>query len=183
MKRLFTLSIIIAALIFWGSQVWEKQKIISTLESSDPHYIDVFINDFTITAMNEAGEPSYTLRARRMEHYNDNQYARLDQPFIEFRQKDQHWLISARNGEIDDDSQLITLRDDVVLQQQGKENPIRLETQHLEIDTRAQLAKSTETVSIIQKEFNLKSEGMILDNATGQLELLREVEGNYVPSH
>lgn len=183
MKRLFTLSVIIAVLIFWGSQLWEKQKVISSLESSDPHYIDVFINDFTITAMNEAGKPSYTLRARRMEHYNDNQYARLDQPFIELIQKDQHWLISASSGEIDDDSQLITLRDEVVLQQQDRPDPIRLETQHLEIDTHEQLVKSTETVSIIQKEFNLKSKGIILNNATGQLELLREVEGSYVPSH
>lgn len=180
MKRLFTLSIIIAALIFWGSRTWEKKTAINELAISDPHYVDVFINDFTITAMNDEGEPRYTLQAKRLEHYNDNQYAVIEQPVIQLKQNDQHWLISAETGEIDDGNEQIILRNKVVLQQQNKQHPIRLETEQLEIDIHKQLVKSAQTVSIIQQDFHLKSEGMILNNATGQLELLKQVEGHYV---
>ena len=181
MKRLFSLSIIIiAALIFWGSQTWENKKAITQLQDSDPHYIDVFIQDFTLTTMTDDGQPTYILKAKRLEHYNDNNYAILNEPVIELKQGDQHWLITARIGEIDDDNQIIMLRGSVVLQQQNKPQPIRLETEQLEIDTRQQIVKSTQTVSIIQQEFNLQSEGMILNNATGQLELLNSVTGRYV---
>ena len=179
MKRLFSL-IIIAALIFWGSQTWENKKAITHLQSDDPHYIDVFIQDFTLTSMNEDGEPAYTLKARRLEHYNDNNYAIINEPVIQLKQGDHHWEVSANIGEIDDDNQVIILRDNVVLQQLGKPQPIRLKTNQLEIDTHQQIAKSMQTVSIIQQEFNLQSEGMILNNATGQLELLNNVTGRYV---
>ena len=181
MKRLFSLSIIIiAALLFWGSQTWENKKAITHLQSSDPHYIDVFIQDFTLTAMTEDGRPAYVLKAERLEHYNDSDYAIIKSPIIELKQGDQHWLINAKSGEIDDDRQSIMLRGSVVLQQQGKPQPIRLETEQLEIDNHQQIVKSMQTVSIIQQTFNLQSEGMILNNATGQLELLNRVKGHYV---
>ncbi|MCK5001703.1 MAG: LPS export ABC transporter periplasmic protein LptC [Gammaproteobacteria bacterium] len=181
MKRLVSLSIIIiAALIFWGSQTWEKKKAITHLQSSDPHYVDVFIQDFTLTAMSDDGKPAYILKAKRLEHYNDSNYAVINEPVIQLKQGDHRWLISANSGEIDDENQIIILRNSVVLQQQDKAQPIRLETEQLEIDTRQQIAKSMHTVSIIQQEFTLQSKGMILDNASGQLELLNSVTGRYV---
>ena len=179
MKRLLFLSII-AALVFWGSQTWENKTAIKNLEYSDPHYIDVFIHDFTITAMGDNGKPAYTLKAKRLEHYNDNNYAVIKEPVIQLKQGVQHWMINAKMGEIDDDNQIIVLRGSVVLQQLDKPQPLRLETEHLEIDARQQIVKSMQTVSIIQQEFNLQSEGMILNNTTGQLELLNSVSGHYV---
>ena len=181
MKRLVSISIIIiAALIFWGSQTWENKKAISNMASSDPHYIDIFIRDFTITAMDDDGKPSYTLKAKLLEHYNDSNYAIIDKPDIHLIQGDHRWMISANTGEIDDKNERIILRGEVVLLQQDKKQPIRLETERLEIDTRQQIAKSTLAVSIIQQGFNLQSRGMILNNATGQIELLNSVKGNYV---
>lgn len=179
MKRLFSLSIIvIAALIFWGSQTWESTVTIDALED-DPHYITVFIHDFTITTMNHDGQPSYTLKARRLEHYNDDKHSVIDEPVLEMLQNDHRWTVVARSGEIADDNQYITLRDEVVIEQHGKANPIRLETTLLEIDTIRQVATSDRPVTITQRDFQLKSDGLILNNITGQLEFLSNVEGNY----
>ena len=179
MKRLLFLSII-AALVFWASQSWENKTAVKNLESSDPHYIDVFIQDFTLTAMTAEGKPAYVLKAKRFEHYNDGDYAIIMEPTIELKQGKQHWLINAKSGEIDDNRQSIILRGSVVLQQQGETQPIRLETEQLEIDNHQQIVKSMQTVSIIQQEFNLQSEGMILNNATGEIELLNGVKGSHV---
>lgn len=181
MKRLFSLSIlIIAALIFWGSQTWENEKTNTNLQPDDPRYVDVFINNFTITAMNSAGQTAYTLKAERFEHYNEGDYATITKPVIQLTQGDQHWEISANIGEINDNSQHITLRDNVILQQRNKALPLRLETEQLKIDVQQQMIKSTQTVRIIQRGFNLQSKGMILDNTSGQLELLSKVTGRYV---
>lgn len=180
MKHLFSLSIVIAALIFLGSQFWENKTTNKLLEGSDPHYVDVFIRDFVITNMDKDGNPAYTLKAQLLEHYNDNDYAIIEKPVIQLTQEGRSWLISANRGELDDANQRITLRGKVVLQQQEKDQPVRLETEHLEIDSRQQIAKSMQTVHIFQQEFNLQSEGMILNNATGQLELLNSVKGSYV---
>ena len=180
MKRLFSFTIIIiAALIFWGSQIWEKKKDISSLASSDPHYVDIFIRDFTITTMNDDGKPAYILKAKLLEHYNDSNYAIIDKPDIQLTEGNHRWRITANNGEIDDTNQRITLRGEVVLLQQDEQQPLQLETEKLEIDIRQQTAKSTQTVRIIQQGFNLQSEGMILNNATGKIELLNNVKGSH----
>jgi LPS export ABC transporter protein LptC len=179
-KRLFSISIIIAALIFWGSRFWENKTASKILESSDPHYIDIFIRDFTITNMDDNGKPAYTLKAKLLEHYNDDEYAIIDEPVIQLTRGKHHWAISANSGEIDDANQRITLRGGVILLQQGQPQPIRVETEQLEIDSHHQTVKSAQTVRIIQQGFNLQSKGMILNNETGQLELLNSVKGNYV---
>lgn len=180
MKRLFSLSlIIIVALIFWGSQTWERSVSIDALEGSDPHYVEVFIRDFSLTIMNDEGRPGYTLKARQLEHYNDDDFAIMDEPVLELLQNRHHWTIAAKSGEIADDNQLIRLRDNVVIEQQDAPEPIRLETTQLDIDLRRQIATSSRPVSITQRGWQMKSQGLILDNISGQLKFLNNVEGSY----
>jgi LPS export ABC transporter protein LptC len=66
------------------------------------------------------------------------------------------------------------------MQQQEIDFPVHVKTSQLEIDTARQIARSSQIVNIIHKELNLQSEGMILNNATGELELLASVKGSYV---
>ncbi|MDT8452745.1 MAG: LPS export ABC transporter periplasmic protein LptC [Gammaproteobacteria bacterium] len=180
MKRLFSLSlIIIAALIFWGSQTWERSVSIDAMEDSDPHYINVFIRDFTITIMNNEGRPGHTLKARQLEHYNDDDFSIMDEPVLEMLQNEHRWTIVAKRGEIADDNQHIRLRDEVVIEQQDVPEPIRLETAQLDIDLRTQIAISNRPVSITHQDFQVTSQGLILDNISGQLEFLNNVEGSY----
>ncbi|MDA3868467.1 MAG: LPS export ABC transporter periplasmic protein LptC [Gammaproteobacteria bacterium] len=180
MKRLFSLSlIIIAALIFWGSQTWERSVSIDTMKDSDPHYIDVFIRDFTITIMNEEGRPGHTLKARLLEHYNDDDFAIMNKPVLELLQNEHRWTIVAQRGEIADNNQHISLRDEVIIEQRDVPEPIRLETAQLDIDLRRQIATSCRPVNITQRDFQVKSQGLILDNISGQLEFLNHVEGRY----
>lgn len=180
MKRLFSLSlIIIAALIFWGSQTWERSVSIDAMEDSDSHYVKVFIRDFTLTIMNDEGRPGHTLKARQLEHYNDDDFAIMDEPVLELLENEHRWTIVAKRGEIADDNQHIRLRDDVVIEQRDAPEPIRLETTQLDIDLRRQIATSSRPVSITQRGAQVKSQGLILDNISGQLEFLNNVEGSY----
>ncbi len=180
MKRLFSLTlIIIAALIFWGSQTWERSISIDAIDDSDPHYINVFIRNFTLTIMNDEGQPGYSLKARLLEHYNDNEFAIMDAPMLELLQNEHRWTIVAKSGEIADDNQHISLRDEVVIEQQDVPEPIRLETAQLDIDLLRQIATSSRQVSITQQGLQVKSQGLILDNINGQLEFLNNVEGSY----
>lgn len=181
MKRLLTLSIfVIIALAFWGLQNFEEKKDEAIRDDADPHFVDLFMRNFTLTAMNENGKPSYTLQASYFEHYNDGSNSLIEKPVIHLLQDNNNWVITAKTGEIDNDNNLIILHDDVVMQQQQADNPVQLETSQLEINTASQIARSDQQVNIIQGELKLESRGMILNNSTGELELLASVKGNYV---
>lgn len=181
MKRLFTLSIFaFIALAFWGLQSYEKKKDVAITEGADPHFVDLFMRNFTLTAMDENGKPAYTLQASYFEHYNDSSSSTMEQPVMHLLKENNRWVISAKTGEINDEQSLIVLHDDVVMQQQETEFPVQVETSLLEIDTTKQIARSDRAVNIIHKELNMRSNGMVLDNAAGELELLANVKGSYV---
>lgn len=164
-------------------QSYEKKQAISTSDSSEGHFVDLFMRDFTMTTMNEEGTPSHTLQASYFEHYNDSTNARLMKPVIRLLQSDNNWIISAETGEIDDDHNQITLYENVVMTQKETQFPIQIETSQLEIDTSRQIAKTDQAVHITQKGFNLQSQGMVLNNILGKFELLANVKSTYVQSH
>jgi len=182
-KRLLTLSIfVIIALAFWGLQNFEEKKDDAIHDDADPHFVDLFMCDFTLTAMNENGQPGYTLQASYFEHYNDGSNSLIEKPVIHLLQANNSWIITAKTGELDNDNNLIILHDDVVMQQQQTDFPVQVKTSQLEINTTSQIARSDQQVNITQREFKFESRGMILNNSTGELELLASVKGNYVPA-
>ena len=189
MKNLFTFSAItlsaiaLIALAFWGVQSYRKEQAITAADSTSPHFVDLFMRNFTMTVMNKKGTPSHTLQASYFEHYNDSTNAHLEKPVIRLLQIDNNWKISAETGEIDDDHSQITLYENVVMTQQETQFPIQIETSQLEIDASRQIAKTDQAVHITQKGFNLQSQGMILNNISGHFELLANVKSTYVQSN
>lgn len=181
MKHIFTLSlIVIIALAFWGLQTYEKEKDVNVDELTEPHFVDLYMNDFNLTAMDTEGVPSYTLQASYLEHYKDDSHSTISKPVIHLLKAGKRWVISAQSGVINEAQNRILLKDNVIMTQQEKDFPVQLNTSFLEIDTGRQIAQTDQTVYINQQKFSVQSDGMILNNTTGKLELLASVEGTYV---
>ena len=179
MKTQFTLLtlIIIAFIGIWGVlEAPDEEPAVST----DPHFVDAYIKDFTMLSLDETGHPYYTLTAELLEHFNDTGEAEVTEPVFNIDRDDDAWIISARRGTIDDDNIWVTLNDDVVMLQKNTNNPLQLKTSKMRFNTRTQIANSDKRVNITQGELSLKSNGMIYNNLTGKLELLAGVSGIYV---
>lgn len=181
MKRLLTLSIFaIIALVFWGLQMFEEEKQDAVKDEVEPHFVDLFMRNFTLTAMNENGKPGYRLQASYFEHYNDGSNSLVEEPVIHLLEENNSWIITAKTGELDNDNNVIVLHDNVVMQQQQTDIPVHVKTSQLEINTNSKVARTDQRVNITQGELKLESRGMILNNSTGEFELLASVKGNYV---
>jgi len=179
MKKQFTLLtlIIIAFIGIWG--VIEAPEELPVV-AREPHYVDAYAKDFTMLAMDERGQPYYTLTAELMEHFNDTGESEITEPVFNINRDNDVWVISARRGTIDDDNIWVTLNDDVVMLQKNTDNPLKLTTSEMRYNTRTQIADSDKRVHITQGELSLKSNGMVFNNVTGNLELLAGVNGLYV---
>jgi len=115
-----------------------------------------------------------------MEHFNDSGEAEITQPVFNIKKNDSAWVISARRGKIDDNNIWVTLTEDVVMQQTNSDSPLLLKTSKMRFNTKTQIAHSDKRVDITQGALSLKSNGMVFDNKTGDLELLAGVNGIYV---
>lgn len=180
MKSLFTIFAIscIALIIWWTQSLEDKAEALP--RESDPHFIDSFMRDFMLTAMDDTGQPSYSLQASHMKHFNDNDHSILTEPVFRFLPSQTQWTISAQYGEVNNAHSMITLQKNVVMQQQGATNPIQITTSQLTIDTSQQKAQSEQKVHIKHGKLKLESNGMIFDHQGEQLELLSNVTGHYV---
>jgi len=179
MNKQFTLiTLVIITLIgIWA--VLEAPDEAPTVER-DPHFVDAYVKDFTLIAMNESGQPDYTLTANLMEHFNDTGESEITQPVFNINRDENSWVISARNGIIDDDNIWVTLKDDVVMLQKDKTPALKLETSKMRFNTKTQIASTDKQVDITQGTLSIKSNGMKFNNITGSLELLAGVNGTYV---
>ncbi len=179
MKTQFTLlTLVIIALIgIWA--VLEAPEEAPEI-AREPHFVDAYVRDFTMLSMDENGRPYYTLTADLMEHFNDTGEAEITAPVFNIDRDADAWVISARTGTIDDDNIWITLNNDVVMLQKNTSTPMKLSTSMMRFNTRTQIANTDRKVSITQGELSLRSNGMVFNNLTGNLELLAGVNGTYV---
>ena len=179
MNKQFTLITlaIIAMIGVWA--VLEAPDEVPPVER-DPHFVDAYVKDFTLVSMNEIGQPDYTLTASLMEHFNDTGESEISQPVFNINREDNSWVISAKNGIIDDDNTWVTLNDDVVMLQKDATPPLKLKTSKLRFNTKTQIASTDKQVDITQGTLSIRSNGMKFNNITGNIELLAGVYGTYV---
>lgn len=179
MKTQFTfLTLIIIALIgIWS--VLEKDDE-APVVVKDPHFVDAYARDFTMLSMDKDGQPYYTLTADLMEHFNDTGESEITKPVFNINRDDDAWVISAKRGKIDDDNIWVTLNEDVVMLQTNADSPLQLKTSKMRFNTKTQIAHTDKRVDINQGAMSLKSNGMVFNNITGNLELLAGVNGIYV---
>lgn len=186
MKRFVTLSVFIAvAIITWWSTSNDDSDNQQLQQLENQQYIEIFMNSFEITAMDEAGTPAYTLNGEHLKKYNDTDNTEIQQPVLQLlqntdNQNDSQWRISADSAIVNDKNETIQLMKNVVMQQQNIEPAVTIRTQALLIHTDTQIAHTKTSVEITQGNSHLKSNGMTYNNIIGELELLSNVSGHFL---
>ena len=184
MKRLITLIVFIAVVIIalWSTLGGFGDDELLQLTPSE-RYVEVFMNDFEVTAMNENGVPAYILNGTHMKRYNDSDETRVDQPVFQMLEADKQWIIRADFALLNDKKNTIQLNDNVLMQQQNIEPAITIRTQNMLIHSKTQIAQTQAKVELTQGKSQLSSVGMIYNNITSELELSSSVSGYYSPNN
>ena len=181
MKRLISLVVFFAvAVIAWWSTTGNFGEDNLFQPAQNKRYVEIFMNDFEMTAMNDAGAPAYTLNGKHLERYNDSDETRVEHPVFHLLDPDKPWIVRADFALINDKKNTIQLENNVVMQQ-DIEPAVIIRTQKMLIHTKTQIAQTQARVDITQGKSQLTSTGMIYNNITSELELLSRVSGFYLP--
>lgn len=178
-SRTTIIIVAIIALLSWWLLSFEQQKQIAKPEVNK--YIDLFIKNFTLSSTDETGEIVYTLKANRLEHFSDSEISQIMHPQISIPHADNHWLITANKGEIDNRQVLIHLENNVIMKNIDTEAPFEIRAHSLTINTETQIIESDQSVNIQNGLLNLVSNGMHYNNRDKKLKLLSDVNGTYTP--
>jgi len=182
MKRIVSLSIfLVLAIIVWWSITTDYSTTDQLQQAKNQQYIEVFMDQFEMTAMDENGKPDYILNGMHLQRFNGSDNAEIKQPVLQLLRKNRQWKVSADKAIINDSNETLKLINNVVMQQQNIEPAVTIRTQNLLINASTQITQTRAQVDITQGNSRLKSKGMIFNNITSELELSSNVNGYYLP--
>ncbi|MBE9567692.1 MAG: LPS export ABC transporter periplasmic protein LptC [Proteobacteria bacterium] len=182
MKRTLSLFILFAVTIFvlWSTMNKTSEERLAQVPKNQ-RFVELFMETFKLTAMDETGAPSYTLNGERLEKFNNSDDTEIRKPVFHMLQPEKQWVVSADFALLNDKDETIMLKENVVMQQQNTEPAVTIRTPNMMIYTRTQIAKTKAPVEITQGNSQIHSIGMIYNNITSDLELSSDVNGYYLP--
>lgn len=189
MKRIITLTVLFTvAIIVWWSTTKEYGETQQSQPSADDRYVEIYMNAFEITSMDESGLPAYKLNGSQLKKYNDTDDTEIQQPVLQLLRHDTQgdndgdgqWRISADTAFVNNKKETIQLQKNVIMQQINTDPAVTIRTQNMLINTRTQIARTSAQVDITQGNSHLTAKGMIYNNISSELELSSRVNGHYL---
>jgi len=151
--------LLLAITVWWSiTENYEEEQLHQAKSKS---YVEIFMNEFEITTMNENGLPNYILNGSHLQRYNDSDETEVQQPGFNLLQESGQWKISADNAIINDKNDTIQLNDNVIMQQQNIEPAITIRTHSLLINTTTQITETKTLVNITKHQSLLKAQAII----------------------
>ena len=176
--RLFI--VLVLALLTWWLQDF-IQPTPTFIKQKDVHFPYYFMENFTTTSMNELGQIAYILKARRTEHFADDDSTDIYEPFIQIKDANGDWRITAQKAQVLTDKNIIHLYQNVhvIRSATTRRGPLSIQTEYLKINTATKIADTDEPAHLKTQNFELDTQGMVFDNSQGILKLKSNIKGTY----
>lgn len=181
MKTLLGIAILVTiALVTWWSVSSRNNQDTTLVGNKNQPYLEVFINDFRIISINADGQTDYTLKGLHLERFNNSDDATISQPVIRLLQPGNQWLITADKAIINQKKNMITLNENVIMQQQNQPDALVISSSTMNINTAIQTAFTDSGVMIKQGISEMHARSMLFNNIENQLKLDTDVHGFYL---
>lgn len=176
---LVALALLLVAIGNWLAEQGAKQ-VDKHLAPEPVVQQDYYLNDVTITAFDERGQPQHRLQARQLSHITAAEQTELQQPYLEvLAQNRVAWHVVAERGEINTQQDLVLLQGKVKLTQPDKGAPLQLTTSALRIQPKRGHADTDQPVTLTQGNSRIDAIGMKIEQQEQRLLLLSQVRGRY----
>jgi lipopolysaccharide export system protein LptC len=168
----------ITGLTFWLNNLAQPPDLPN--EGKMRHDPDYIVEDFSATRIAEDGMPRYTLSARRMMHYPDDDTTQLESPhFVHYSRERAPIVATSRTALVSSNGEKARLQDDVkvVREAEGNKDALVLETSALDIIPDKNLAQTDQPVKIYDGNSLITGIGLTFNNETQVLKILSNIQG------
>lgn len=146
---------------------------------------DAFMEDVHALVMNKQGKPSMKIVTPKLIHYPDNNISLLTTPALTlYRQSPQPWYVNAEKAKAAQGIDIIDFKDNVVIYHaaDGNNPATVIKTETLRVHPELQTAETADFITMTQPSLIVKATGMKADMNNGNIKLLSQARGEYVPN-
>jgi lipopolysaccharide export system protein LptC len=172
----------LVGLTLWLNQLVQPRE--ARADGSLRHDPDLMVENFSARKLDPDGTVRYTLAARKMVHYPDDDSAHLDKvQVVAFEPKQPKMTATADRGRLEQGGDRVWIEGNVVLVREGdaRAGASTLTTQTLLVLPNEGKANTTSDVMLVNPQGTAHAKGMELDNNTRTIRLDR-VRATYKPS-
>lgn len=180
---MITLLLILAAgLSSWSILISKKAHITPSGKATEP---DAFIEKVTATIINKEGVRSLLIESPRMVHYAENDTTLIETPHVTiYRDTPEPWHVNSDYAKATQGTNKIFFWSNVVIHHPYDEStPITtFKTNTLTVFPQQKIAQTDDEVILVQPETIVHAVGMTANLNDGEIKLLSQARGEYVPS-
>jgi len=149
---------------------------------ADPVYdrtSDYAMSNFTMTIMDENGQPSRVIKGKEMSHFPEDDSTHIINPTAEFiNQQQDTWIVTAKRGKTDGKGDVILLTDDVIISRKD-DDQTKMHTSVLTLNTDKSTAYTDAPVKMISAYGETNSIGLHATLEDKTINLHSRVKGHY----
>lgn len=181
-RSLLLLALLVGALVS-GWSAWVKRGDVVPVEAGEERSAYV-LHDFELVTLNADGRESFSLKAPNLHQTPGARTLELTTPiFLMPDQHGSHWEIRSKTGWVNETSEEIRLRGEVVANSpMGASRPTVLNTEELDIFPQQNLATSAVVVTTTGPGTTMQGTGMRAHLADKRVELLSKVKLSHEPN-
>lgn len=170
------------ALSSWITYIaYYSQNVIPASPAEQP---DAYMEDVTAVFLDTFGKPKIKITTPKLIHYMTADSTDLINPYLTiYRKSPKPWFISSRYAKATHGIDNINFREDVTIHHPGDENmpATIIKAPTLLVHPNRETAETNEHIELIQPNITVKATGMHANMNSGQIQLLSEAKGEYVP--
>lgn len=145
---------------------------------------DAFMEDVIAITLDKQGKPTMKIEAPKMTHYAENDTTQLISPHLTiYRKSPQPWYVSSEHATATEGANKVYFWGDVIIHHPADSgSPATIiKTPTLTVFPDDQIAETIDAVSLNQPSMLVTSVGMHADMNSGEIQLLSQAKGEYVP--
>lgn len=146
---------------------------------------DAFMEDVTSIIMDKEGKPKLKLVTPKMIHFIENDTTQLISPKLTiYRQSPEPWYVTSKYAKATQGTENVDFWDNVLIHHSGDANnpETSIKTPTLTVHPNKNTAETTDLITLIQPNLVVKAIGMHADMDSGDIKLISQARGEYVPN-
>lgn len=170
------LLILLAVLTFWLDRAVQLPTL--ARDGSSRHDPDYIVENFSATRMGLDGAPRYTLSAKRMLHYPDDDTTHLEQPrFVSTESAKPVLRAKADQATLSSNGENVYLSGNVIMQREASDGQggTTIASRFLHVIPDDDIIKTDKAATITGTGFVINAVGVVINNRTRVMQLLSQV--------
>jgi lipopolysaccharide export system protein LptC len=175
--------LLLAGALVSGWSAWVQRED-AVEDAAGPARSGYVLHDFELVTLDADGRESFSLKAPELRQTPGARTLELATPlFLMPDHHGSHWEVRSKSGWVNEDSDEIRLRGDVVaISPMGASRPTTVNTEELDVFPNQNLATSSVVVTTTSPGTTMRGTGMRVHLADKRVELLSEVKLRHEPN-